>query len=109
MTALQPSETEFQTAVLELADLRDWQYVHFFDSRRSVGAGWPDLFLIHRRTGQIVVAELKKHDGRVSPTQQRWIDLFALAGIRVHVWRPEHLTGGQIARALTPSDVARTA
>lgn len=102
MTA--PSEAEFQAAVIELARLRGFMVFHDYDSRRKT-AGWPDLFCLHPRTGDIVVAELKTSSGRVSKAQQAVIDAFALAGIVVHVWRPAYMRSHQIARALTPSDV----
>lgn len=99
------TEAQLQQAVLELAAFRGWMAMHIHDSRRSAGSGWPDLFLLHPRTGEIVVAELKSTRGRVSHAQQEWIDAFAAAGVVVHVWRPCHLTGGQIAGALQPADV----
>lgn len=102
------TEAQLQDAVRELALFRGWLFFHPYDSRKST-PGWPDVFLVHPRTGQVVVAELKATRGRVSHAQQGWIDAFAAAGVVVHVWRPEHLTGGQIARALTPNDQARTA
>lgn len=98
-----PSEAQFQQAVVDLALLRGWLVMHIHDSRRSTGNGWPDLFLLHPKTGQIVVAELKTSSGRVSHAQQDWIDAFAVAGITAHVWRPVHFTTGQIQRALTPT------
>jgi hypothetical protein len=100
------TEAQLQQAVIDVARFYGWLHYHTHDSRRSV-AGWPDLFLVHPRTGEIVVAELKATSGRVSHAQQEWIDAFAAAGVVVNVWRPSHLTGGQVARALTPSDVAR--
>ena len=103
------TEAELQAAILDLVKLRGWMAMHIYDSRRSIGAGWPDMFLLHPRTGQIVVAELKDATGRVSRAQQKWIDGFAAAGVTVHVWRPEHLRGGQIAAALTPSDMRQGA
>lgn len=102
------TEKELQAAVIEIARLRGWKHYHPFDSRRSV-PGWPDLFMIHPRTGEIVVAELKATKGRVSHAQQDWIDTFAVAGVVVHVWRPSDLTNGHVTRALTPSDVVRSA
>ena len=108
MTA--PTEAQFQQAVVDLAQLRGWLVFHVHDSRRGLGAGYPDLTLLHERTGELIFAELKKADGRVSARQQRWIDALRRGGHQVHVWRPAHFTTGQIARALTPSDVtARTA
>ena len=110
MTAPQPSESAFQAAVVDLALLRGWLVHHDHDSRRNPGTpGFPDLFLLHPRTGEVLVAELKTHKGRVSQQQQRYIDAFAAAGIVVHIWRPAHLRTGQIERALKPSDVGRTA
>lgn len=106
MTA--PTEAQFQQAVLDLADLRGWLYFHDYDSRRNP-AGFLDLVLLHERTGELLFAELKTATGRVSVKQQRWIDALIAGGHAVHVWRPAHLRSGQIARALTPSDAARTA
>jgi hypothetical protein len=95
------TEAQLQDAIRDLAKIRGWLFFHPYDSRRST-PGWPDLFLVHPRTGEIVVAELKSTSGRVSHAQQEWIDAFATAGITVHVWRPSHLQSGQIVRALTP-------
>ena len=107
MTA--PSEAQFQAAVVELAHLRGWLVMHIHDSRRGLGAGFPDLCLVHERTGELLFAELKTDSGRVSVKQQRWIDALALGGHIAAVWRPTHLRNGQINRALRPSDVARSA
>lgn len=106
MTAPKVSEAAFQQAVVELAKLRHWLVFHDYDSRRNA-AGFPDLVMVHQRTGEVIYAELKTHKGRVSQAQQRWIDALTLGGASVHVWRPAHLRTGQIVRALTPSDVAR--
>lgn len=95
------SEAQLQDAILELAELRGWLFFHDYDSRRN-NPGWPDLFLLHPRTGEIVIAELKAARGRLSGDQKVWIAAFAVAGITVHVWRPIDLTNGQINRALTP-------
>lgn len=97
------TEAQLQDAIRDLAKLRGWLFFHPYDSRRST-PGWPDLFLVHPRTGQIVVAELKSASGRLSPAQQQWIAAFAAAGITVHVWRPEHLRD-EIPAALRPADV----
>mgnify|MGYP000672157540 CR=1 FL=1 len=105
MTA--PSEAQFQAAVVELAQLRGWLVMYIADSRRGLGAGYPDLTLLHERTGELLFAELKTTTGRVSVKQQRWIDAFVAGGHAVHVWRPAHLANGQILRALTPADVVR--
>lgn len=109
MPDLQPSEAAFQAAVVELATYRGWMAMHIHDSRRGLGAGYPDLTLVHERTGELLFAELKTHKGRVSQAQQRWIDALAAGGHVVKVWRPADLRNGNVARALTPSDLGRTA
>lgn len=109
MTALQPSEAAFQQAVFDLARLRGWLVFHAHDSRRGLGAGFPDLVLVHERTGDLIFAELKAHDGRVSQVQQRWHAALLRGGHQFHLWRPAHLRSGEIAGALTPSDVRRLA
>lgn len=103
MTA--PSEAQFQQSVVDLAQLRGWMVMHIADSRRGLGAGYPDLTFLHPRTGELLFAELKTSSGRVSHRQQEWIDALHRGGHVVHVWRPAHFTTGQIQRALTPTDV----
>lgn len=88
---LAPSETQFQVAVVELAILSGWRVMHIHDSRRGLGAGYPDLTLLHRRTGRLLFAELKTATGRVSPEQQGWINDLRRGGHEVHVWRPADL------------------
>lgn len=101
-----PSEAQFQQAVVDLAKLRGWYVFHVHDARRGLGAGYPDLTMLHPRTGELLFAELKTSSGRVSQRQQEWIDALALGGHVVHVWRPAHFATGQIARALRPADIA---
>jgi hypothetical protein len=101
-----PTEAQFQAAVVELARMRHWLVMHIHDSRRSLGAGFPDLCLVNQRTGELLFAELKTHAGRVSQAQQKWIDALALGGHVVHVWRPSHMRSGQIVSALTSTAAA---
>lgn len=94
------SEAQFQAAVVDLALLRGWRVMHIHDSRRGLGAGYPDLTLLHRLTGRLLFVELKSSRGRVSAEQQDWIDNLALGGHAVQVWRPAHFTTGVIQSAL---------
>ena len=103
MTA--PSEAQFQRAVVALARTRGWYVFHVRDSRRGLGAGYPDLTLVHPRTGQLLLAELKSATGRVSPDQHRWLAALRLGGHTAVVWRPEDMQTGAIGRALRPADV----
>lgn len=94
------TEAQFQRAVVDLAQRCGWRVMHIHDSRRGLGAGYPDLTLVHRATGALLFAELKSHKGTVSAEQQGWIDDLLTGGHTVHVWRPAHFTTGQIQNAL---------
>jgi len=89
------SEDAFQRAVIDLAHLHGWTVAHFRAARvrrggRDIyetpvgadGKGFPDLVLA-KKGRMTIFAELKSDKGRVTPEQQRWIDL--LGG---EVWRP---------------------
>jgi hypothetical protein len=99
-------EEAFQDQVLEIAALYRWRAYHTYDSRHSV-AGFPDLVLV--RGPELIFAELKAQNGRISAAQQEWInDLFQvqaavnharsalvdeytlapLPSVEVHIWRP---------------------
>lgn len=98
-------EADLQSAVIELATRLGYISYHTYDSRKSA-KGFPDLVLVHPRTGAILYAELKKQDGRVTPEQDQWMRALAIRGV-VFLWRPSDLRDGSISRALTR--YARTA
>lgn len=83
------SEAEFQDSVLELAHKLGWELTyHTYDSRRST-EGFPDLVLCRPRDERLVIAELKRIDGRVTPAQRAWLDALGAARYKdVRVWRP---------------------
>jgi VRR-NUC domain len=111
-------EGEWQRQVIQLAQLHGWRVAHF----RSVcvarqdgstswqtpveadGEGFPDLLLC--KPGKIIVAELKRDEGRVTPDQREWLRTFELAGVEAYTWRPRDWTevqavlGGQIVPAM---------
>jgi hypothetical protein len=91
-------ERELQVQVLELARMLGYLAYHTYDSRRSV-PGFPDLVLLHPRSGNLVVAELKSETGRVTLEQDEWLRAFALRGA-AFVWRPSTWRDGSVARAL---------
>jgi hypothetical protein len=92
------SETDLQAAVVDLAGRLNYLCYHTFDSRRST-KGFPDLVLLHKRSGNLVVAELKSATGVVTPEQDEWLRAFALRGA-AFLWRPEHWRDGSIVRTL---------
>jgi hypothetical protein len=102
------TETELQTEVIKIAKRFSWIWYHVPGAHsRRTKPGFPDLVLLHPATGRLLFAELKADKGKVSDTQQRWIDALTDGGHDVVVWRPEHLDSGAIARRLAP--VARAA
>lgn len=80
------AEADFQRTITGLLDLGRWRWHHETDSRRSK-AGLPDLIAVRR--GQLLFIELKKTGGRVSPTQQEWLDdLGQVSSVGAHLWFP---------------------
>lgn len=110
------SETQLQSAIIEMAKLFGWLYYHTYDSRRSA-SGFPDLVLVRGR--RLIFAELKSDTGTVSPAQRDWIG--ALRGARcdwptcrsatpfeVYIWRPDDWKSGTIEHVLTKGALPRT-
>lgn len=85
-SVIEPSEAEFQTAVLDLASMLGWRYYHTHDSRRSPH-GFPDLVLV--RPPIVLFVELKSPSGVVQPDQRVWLEELARCGLNVRVWRPD--------------------
>lgn len=79
------TEKDWQTFVVQLAQLSGWSVYHTFFSNRSA-SGWPDLVLM--RPPELVIAELKSESGKVTVSQQAYIEGLTACGIETHVWRP---------------------
>lgn len=87
MNIIEPSEAEFQDAVLDLALINGFRYYHTHDSRRSP-SGFPDLVLA--RPPFVIFAELKRASGEVSPTQKSWLEaLGCCTHPETYLWRPD--------------------
>ena len=80
-----------------LRDLPGVLAYHTFDSRRS-SPGFLDWFFCGK--GGSMWTELKTMTGKVTPAQQRWIDVLTAAGHVAVVRRPCDLLDGTIAREL---------
>ena len=91
------SEAQFQKAVVDMAEALQITVFHDTDSRRSHGAGLPDLILVGK---DVVWVELKKQDGRLRDSQVDFMTKLQHAGQHVLLWRPEHLYDGAIERTL---------
>jgi hypothetical protein len=99
MTAV-PSirESDFQRQVTDLAELLGWEWAHFRPAQTargwrtpvsgSLGAGFPDLFLIRRRDQRALLLELKAEGRKPSPVQVETLRAFSEAGVEVHVFWP---------------------
>lgn len=94
-------EKAWQGQLLQLARLFKWSWWH--DTATNAPRvchrckaplriprnepGWPDLLLV--RDDTLIVAELKKDDGKLEPEQTAWLERFkAVRRIMVVVWRP---------------------
>ena len=76
------SEEEFQTQIIEYAELNGWRCYHNRDSRRS-NPGWPDLTLV--RGKELIFLEVKSAKGTTTRDQDAW--LAALKDVeRVGAW-----------------------
>lgn len=81
------TEKEWQSQVVELARHCGWKRIyHTFDSRRSA-FGFPDLVMVRER---VLYVELKTEKGKLSPSQEEWIEALAAAGSEVYCWRPSN-------------------
>jgi VRR-NUC domain len=98
-------EDKLQAHVVDAAHRLGYLTYHTHDSRRSA-AGFPDLVLLHTRTGALIFAELKSTSGRLTGEQATWANTLRLGGHDIHVWRPAHWADGIIVVVLT--DRART-
>lgn len=74
--------------IIQLARHCGFLAYHPFDSRRSA-VGYPDLTLIHAERRVILWVEVKRHDGIVTPAQERWREGIRAAGGDHRIWRPQ--------------------
>lgn len=94
------TEAEFQTRVVQLATLYGWAHMHVIAAMAdnygrwrtptigTLGRGWPDLTMVHRRTGRLIFAELKAEKGKLTVEQMDVLDLLRSTAAEVYVWRP---------------------
>jgi hypothetical protein len=78
------TEAQLQSTIIEEAVLMGWNYYH---TRFSILSkrGFPDLVLVRER---VVYMELKTMRGKISISQQQWIDALKAAKQEVYVIRP---------------------
>lgn len=98
---LAPNEAQFLGAVEELADQTGWWWLHIDPAindrgywrtpiRGPLGAGWPDLVLLHPVKRRLIFAELKSAKGKVSPRQEEVLGILGEYGYaEVYIWKPD--------------------
>ena len=92
------TEAAFQAKVIAHALRQGWLFYHTHDSRRSPG-GFPDLVLV--RPPEIIFAELKRDDGKLTKAQSTWLGaLWNCPSVQTCVWRPSDWDA--IERTLAP-------
>ena len=99
------TESEFETAVVDLAHLRGWVVAGFRPARvtrqgREIyetpvkwdGKGFPDLVLARpsytAAKGRILWVELKSEKGQLSQEQEEWARTITAAGGEWYCWKP---------------------
>jgi hypothetical protein len=108
------TEATLKSAVISVARMAGWLIHHDLPAMSRAGrwathvegdVGFPDLVLVSPHHGQIMVVELKAEKGKVTTSQQNWLDSFDLSGIENHVVRPSDLEF--ITHRLTRPDLYR--
>ena len=91
-------EKEFQSQVIILARLHGWLVMHTRAVELRPGVwktpltghpGFPDLVLCDPRGKGLIFAELKADMGRLSDSQEIWLQAINENGAEHHVWRPK--------------------
>ena len=93
-------ESHFQNQVIMLAKLHGWLVMHTRAVEIRPGVwktpltghpGFPDLVLCHQRGRGLIFAELKADKGRLSDSQELWLQAINENGAEHHVWRPKDI------------------
>ncbi len=83
------SERDFQSTIIQAAELLGYLVYHTFDSRRCQ-RGFVDLVMT--KPGRCIMAELKTEKGRLRPEQKTWIaTLSTCPGVEVYIWKPHQI------------------
>jgi hypothetical protein len=92
------TEHELLRAVLDLCAESGLHVFHAYDSRKTVGKGFPDLVVASPR--KVIYVELKSPTGRLTTDQRIWYYQLTAAGVTYHLWRPVDLVTGKIETCL---------
>lgn len=107
MSELLVSERDLTRQVSDLARLFGWRRYHAWLSKHSP-AGFPDEVLL--RGGRLAVLELKSERGRLTPTQEEWLEAFRRFGGMVNGLVPLGVREPRVdVELVRPSDFDRLA
>ena len=98
MTRRKKEEEVLQDSIIELAKLLGYLHYHTHDSRRSA-KGFPDLVLVHERTGTLIFIEVKSETGTLSKNQFIW-GVALNKVVQYHVLRPADWANGTVEHFL---------
>jgi hypothetical protein len=83
------TEKQFMAQIKELSAVFGWEYYHPYLSIHSP-RGFPDVVLC--KPPRVIIAELKRDKGKLSPHQEKWIALLEKCpGVEAYVWRPAQM------------------
>ena len=68
-------------------------------SRKSQ-PGFPDLTIVHPRTGRLIFVELKSESGKLSEEQEDWGFALVESDAEYYMWRPSDWLDGTIQNVL---------
>ena len=89
-------ERDLATIVEHLLDLFGWTWKHDEPAVRQSGTwatafrgarGFPDYVAV--RDGRLVFAEIKNERGRISSSQNDWLEQLRKTSAEVYLWRPD--------------------
>jgi hypothetical protein len=92
------SEESFQRAVVDLAHIFKYKVAYFRKARKKdgdwvtpVGAdgkGWLDLVLVNENKHDLIFAELKSENGKMTKEQKDWFTRLGKCHESVYCWKP---------------------
>jgi hypothetical protein len=86
-------EVDLQNAIIDAARHLGYLVFHPQISLRST-PGFPDLTIVHPRTGTLIFAELKGTGRKPTAAQDVWLRALAGTAAEVFLWRPQDWPDG---------------
>ena len=107
MTRRKKEEEQLQDSIIALAKLLGYLHYHTHDSRRSP-EGFPDLVLVHKKTGILIFIECKSKSGTLSCSQGNWATALIKSSARYFILRPKDWADGTVEAILKTGAKERT-